>query len=468
MVLHSLNHIFRKSGSSWVEFVRKTGVENLLIVGVDVGKYSHKGMICSFYGDILVKPFDFANSNSGFRTLESKINAVKSRLGAREVVVGVEATGHYHENLVSKCFKAGYRVRVLNAVNTAQVRKRFLNRSKTDNLDLRIIVDSVRSGWGNDSLPPEGVIRDLQKLDRARRSLVNERTRLKNKIRTNVDHIFPEFQGKEIWENGKKRKVKPFSNLFGKASRYIMRHCLHPSDILALGEKGLRELSVKENLKLRDSNIQTLLEFAEDSIARPKEEVEVYLFLLKHELEALELKDKQIKELERKIEDLYVQSEGAVLLSVPGIGVVTGAALYAEMGDLSKIDYAGQLIKMAGTNPVVKQSGGKRATYMAISKQGRRNFRNVVYLIGRSLAENNPEMKKKYHEFIKRGKFPRQAYIALGNRMIRIAFSMIKNQTLYRTNHENYDLHREIKKKLQSANAKRFFERYVKPSSLVA
>ncbi len=46
MVLHSLNHIFRKSGSSRVEFVRKNGIENLLIVGVGVGKYSHKGMIC--------------------------------------------------------------------------------------------------------------------------------------------------------------------------------------------------------------------------------------------------------------------------------------------------------------------------------------------------------------------------------------------------------------------------------------
>ena len=85
--------------------------------------------------------------------------------------------------------------------------------------------------------------------------------------------------------------------------------------------------------------------------------------------------------------------EGAVILSVPGIGVVTGAELYAEMGDISDFEHAGQLIKMAGTNPIVKQSGGKKPSYFCISKQGRRTFRNIAYQVGKSLAVNNPEMK---------------------------------------------------------------------------
>ena len=41
-------------------------------------------------------------------------------------------------------------------------------------------------------------------------------------------------------------------------------------------------------------------------------------------------------------------------------------------------------------------------------------------------------MKQKYDALKARGKHPGQAYIALGNRMIRLAFSMIKNQSLYR------------------------------------
>lgn len=135
------------------------------------------------------------------------------------------------------------------------------------------------------------------------------------------------------------------------------------------------------------------------------------------------------------------------------------------MGDISDFEHAGQLIKMAGTNPIVQQSGDRKTTYYAISRQGRRPFRNVVYQVGRSLSVNNPEMSQKYQALIDRGKHPKQAYIAIGNRMIRLAFSMIKNQTLYRTAYENYVLVNEIRKKLRKPNVELFFERFVIPEA---
>jgi transposase len=134
-----------------------------------------------------------------------------------------------------------------------------------------------------------------------------------------------------------------------------MRYYLHSSDILSLGEEGLREISIRENLKIRDQTIKILLDFAQNSISQPKEFLEADQFLLLQKLDRLDLVDKQIKLLEKKIEDLFVQTEGAIILSVPGVGVVTGAELFAEMGDISDFDHAGQLIKMAGTNPIVKQ-----------------------------------------------------------------------------------------------------------------
>ncbi|MFD1607468.1 transposase [Oceanobacillus luteolus] len=143
-----------------------------------------------------------------------------------------------------------------------------------------------------------------------------------------------------------------------------------------------------------------------------------------------------------------------------------GLSLAAEMGDISDFSHAGQLIKMAGTNPIVKQSGDRKPSYYAISRQGRKHFRNVVYQVGKSLAFNNPEMNEKYQALIDRGKVPRQAYIALGNRMIRLAFSMIKRQTLYRSNDENYTLLNQIDKKLRSKNKKSFFEKFALPSKI--
>lgn len=171
--------------------------------------------------------------------------------------------------------------------------------------------------------------------------------------------------------------------------------------------------------------------------------------------------DNQREELEKEIEALFLETDGAIILSVPGVGVISGAELYAEMGDITKFDHAGQLIKMAGTNPIVKQSGDRKPAYYAISKQGRKSFRNAVYQIGRSLSVNNPDMEEKYNALKERGKHAKQAYIALGNRMIRLAFSMIKHQALYKTNQSNYTLVDQITRKLRPENVERFYEKFV-------
>lgn len=457
------NHIQGKKGSRWAEFVKETGAGHILLVAVDAAKFTHKALIGTFFGDILVQPFEFDASTTGFNKLRKIVESTKQQYDLKEIVFGVETTGHYYESLVLQSHSAGYVVRTINAATTAREREALLNWSKTDNLDLMAILQAIIHGRGTSNELPSGDILTLRKLTRARRELVNERTQTQNHIRMHMDHIFREFQGKSVWVNGKRETIKPFSDLFGKSSLYLMRHYPHPSDILALGEKGLRDLSIRENLKLRDDSIQILLDFAQHSISQPKECLEADLFLLAQKLDRIEIFNQQIRSLEHKIEDLFVEMDGAIILSLPGIGVITGAELYAEMGDISDFDHAGQLIKMAGTNPIVKQSGGRRPTYYGISKQGRKSFRNVVFHVGRSLAVNNPEMKQRYNALKERGKTANQAYIAIGNRMIRLAFSMIRNHTLYRTDHENYVLKNVLTSKLRSANVKRFYEKHVLP-----
>ena len=460
MVYSLLNHIQGKNGSRWAEFVRETGTDHMLILAIDAAKFTHKATICTFYGDVLVKPFEFDASLTGMDTLKKWIQKVMDPT-IKEIVVGIETTGHYYEDLVRHCHQEGYHVRIINAATTAKERETLLNWSKTDNLDLMTIVQSIINGRGTSNELPSGDVHTLQKLTRARRALVKERTAIQNLIRTYVDHVFREMQGKSMWVDGKRKHVKPFSNLFGKAPRFLMRYYPHPSDILKLGAEGIREVSVKENLKIRDESILILLDFAEQSISQPKKVVEAEAFLLIQKLEQLDFLDKQIQVLKRKTEDLFIETEGAVILTVGGIGVSSGAELYAEMCDISDFDHAGQLIKMAGTNPIVKQSGGRNPSYFGISKQGRRTFRDITYQVGKSLAQNNPEMKQRYLALKERGKYSGQAYIALGNRMIRLAFAMIRHQSLYHTNEANYVLYDELKKKLRTPNVQRFYDRYV-------
>src|SRR5699024_9007949 len=99
-------------------------------------------------------------------------------------------------------------------------------------------------------------LENLKKLTRFRRNLVEKQTQLISQLRMLMDHIFREFQGKSVWIDGKRRHKKPFSRFLTKGSLFLMEHYPHPEDILGLGRDRLREISIKNNLKLRESTIE--------------------------------------------------------------------------------------------------------------------------------------------------------------------------------------------------------------------
>jgi transposase len=73
----------------------------------------------NIFDDILTKPFEFNASITGFNQLVKKWNRRKG-YGFVEVVVGIETTGHYYEDLVRMCANNKYMVRIINAATTAK------------------------------------------------------------------------------------------------------------------------------------------------------------------------------------------------------------------------------------------------------------------------------------------------------------------------------------------------------------
>lgn len=462
MVIQSLNHIQGRNGSNWSRLMRSPEADRYCIVGIDAAKYVNTAIICTIYGDILKGPFEFDGSQTGFNLLKAEIDQTREAYQLTDVILGIETTAHYYEDLVRVCGEERYLVRVINAATTAEIRKKMLNYTKTDRVDLNAIVQAILQGHGETSQKKQENFERLQTLTRARRRMVDDQTRCLNHLRLYMDHIFREFQGKNMRINGSNQLVKVFDEFTSKTSLFLMRHYPHPSDIISLGHVGLRNLSIEHNLKIRDTAIERLLTYANESISKPKEVLTSELLLLRLKLDEYELIHRQIAELEEVIEGLFLETDGGILLSIPGIAVTLAAELTAEMGDLGNFTNAGQLIKMAGTNPVVKQSGGKKATHYAISKQGRAAFRSIVYLVGKSVAHMNPEMNAHYRRLKERGKLTGQAYIALGNRILRMTYAMRKQQTLYRSQHPDYTLQRVIAGKLRNKRKQAvFYSRFV-------
>ncbi|MCS7464460.1 IS110 family transposase [Paenibacillus doosanensis] len=443
------HHIQGFKGTKFSQQLRGVNLEQVLIVAIDAAKLHQKALICNYFGDVIEKPFFFSVCQSGVQILYDAIENAVRDTGAVRLFLGIEATGHYYEDIVRQMAKQGYHVQILNAYTTFEERASALSWCKTDDLDLVAIAHAIRSNKATESRLAEGLQRQLRVLTRARRSEVRKRAILRTEIRTIMDIVWREYQGYAEHQNGRVRKVKVFSDLWGKASLFFMEHYPHPATVCKLGEAGLRKLSIQHNLKLRTSAMRKLLHVAEQSLAPDEQTLRPELILLRMKLQDLRSFDAKIIALEKEIEGLLLQTDGQLLLTVPGLGVSTAAELYAEIGDISHYHHAGQLVKKAGTNPIVKQTGGGMGAYGKISKQGNNHLRYVTYLAGRSLCLHNEDLKPFYERLRSRGKHERAAFVAMGNKMLKVAFAMLRDGQPFRSSNPSYQLAKEVNKKLQ-------------------
>ena len=75
----------------------------MIYVGIDIAKLNHFASAISSDGEELIKPFKFTNDNDGFQLLISKLDP----LDKDSLIIGLESTAHYGDNLVVHCIWIG-------------------------------------------------------------------------------------------------------------------------------------------------------------------------------------------------------------------------------------------------------------------------------------------------------------------------------------------------------------------------
>ena len=152
----------------------------------------------------------------------------------------------------------GYLVQIFNAYTTFEERASALSWCKTDDLDLVAIAHAIKNNKATENVLLEGFNAscmflpgpDVQRSANALRCAWKS-GRLWISFGANIKAL-PTIK----WQG---RKIKVFSDFWGKASLFFMEHYPHPAEVLKLGEIGLRKLSIQHNLKLRDTAIRKLL-----------------------------------------------------------------------------------------------------------------------------------------------------------------------------------------------------------------
>ena len=112
------------------------------VCGIDSGSQSCAGCICRPDKSVVVKPMTFANSKQGWQVIEEKLSQLDAAPG--QIVIGMEATSRYHENLYHELEQRGYQMRLLHPGQTHHFHQQRGLRAKTDRLDAMTIARTLR------------------------------------------------------------------------------------------------------------------------------------------------------------------------------------------------------------------------------------------------------------------------------------------------------------------------------------
>jgi hypothetical protein len=154
-------------------------------------------------------------------------------------------------------------------------------------------------------------------------------------------------------------------------------------------------------------------------------------------VEKLELIKRHIAIIERTLISLVDETEeGKYLLSIRGLNYIAVAGLLAEFGCFKSYRSAKQMIKMAGSNPIESESAGKRGTHTPMSKKGRPVLRYCAWTAVIPMLRFNSDFRAWAKEMKERPAHAnplngREIVSAALNRLLRLAFAMVKNQTYY-------------------------------------
>ena len=409
--------------------------ESTLVVGVDIGSQTQYARAFNWRGiEISRKAFKFKDCGNGYAQFRSWLYAFQSEKGLDKVIVGVEPTGHYWFGLANYLESTQIQLVLVNPLHVKQSKELDDgSQTKNDNKDPKVIAKLVTEGRYTVPYLPKGVYADLRNVWKVRESISKSLTSSKNKLKRWIKIYFPEYEA-------------VYSNPEAKSSLILLEQVCMPEEIVKLGAEGINQ--IWRDAKIRAAGMKramTLVAAAKTSIGQ-KEGAEGARIEMKILLEDYAHKRRQFEEIEEEITKLCGQiSETEELLGIKGIGLTTVAGFFAEVGDIRRFDSPKEIIKLAGLN-LKENSSGKHKGQTTISKRGRARLRKVIFKGVIPLLASNEEFRELHEYYTKRPQNPlkkKQSVIAIGCKLVRVFWGIVKSGKVYDGQKMLKDIHRQ-------------------------
>ena len=327
-----------------------------------------------------------------------------SSLRPDEVVM--ESTGIYWKSPYAALEAIGIRAKVVNARHVKNVPGR-----KTDVGDAHWLATLARAGLLRGSFVPSAKLRELRLIARQRQKLVGQLATEKNRLH------------KVLTDSGVRLGVV-VSDLHGQSARAMVKAIIagqSPQEVLKLASRRLKA-SREEIFDALQGDLTASHRFVLDELMRHIEEIEARIARFDTRL---------LAELESERDAL------ALLQTIPGVDLIGAAMLLVEIGtDMESFGSADRLASWVGICPGNNESAGKRKS--GHLRKGNLYVRRLLCEFAHAASRTTSVFKSKFLSLVVR-RGHKRAIIAIGHKILRTIFFMLKRREHYRDSATDYE-----------------------------
>jgi len=384
----------------------------MISVGIDVGKHSHEICLMDPEGHQIGKFFRFQHSRQGMIALVELL-----RQQPEPCIIALEATGHYWLAIYHHLLQEGFKLVTINPIQSHAYRRSTIRKVKNDRRDAWVIADLLRIGRVRPSYVPGADIQPLRDLTRFRAELIDQIGDAKRRILGVLDKVFPEYESF-------------FSSIFTTTSKELLKRAATAEEFATLDLKEITKMVTKASRgHLGLERVERLQQAARTSLGLPylRDAATVELRCLVAQLEFLET---QVKLIEDAINKLFSQVSQH-LTSIKGIGSMSAATIYAEIGDINRFTTLESLVAYAGIDPTVFSSGEFEGTRRHMSKRGSPYLRKSLWMAATGARRWNPDLEAFFTKKLMEGKAYGSAMGALCHKLLGRIYVILKENRPY-------------------------------------
>jgi transposase len=392
------------------------------IVGIDIGKIKLSCVLMKKDQTVLYR-FNAKSSMSGYKKI---LDQVKEKIKGRgRVVYAMEPTGHYWMVLGQFFEDHNQKYVLIHPLAVARSREVVrLNRGKTDPMDAHLIGELACREIATRTQIPEDYYATLRFL--AREYMDREKDIVREKLRINsyVETTLPDF-------------LDVFPNPLCLAGRACLRTLSNFKGAIK-GDFSSFEKQVRKHYtgkRLWVSRVRQVYDTLRETHSMGLRAGRHAMFWrIINSLERLEVAEKQQETTEQSLLYHYNQSEYKPYLnSIQGTTSTTNALILGFMGNPTVYDNPKALIKLAGCDPVLNESGKYRGK-TSISHRGRSLLRKAADRTAFCIEKRNVVFRNFFHRLVTRNKnklTKRQARIACINKYFRIIWVLCNHRVTF-------------------------------------